>query len=800
MQKDFDNFEQLLKEVKFDRDAVGVNSSIRNRYPVRFVLFDNFKDSKLFVEELIGLGVTKMQKIVDWMDKVFPDQMLTYSDLANKIEQYIFDNDDSCIIVPFSELARYYDNNYIREFDALLSKVKGIQSSSAAFRLRQRIYIPMVGQYAKMSKFFEDSQSIIWHYANKDEETNVHVILSKSMYGVRGLESTFSVIPSITDWLKIWRDDEAKSSIISTSKTLFAFADNALPDNALTYTKCNNAFEFLIKGLHLDFGTIIYKDEDAAYWEQLAKAIDYNNFSLKQFVNQYFDIYNLSDYSIFIKTWFEYNDAFKRWLLTTYYLVKFDNRGYISRVLKECNSYTSQEFVTHAMLAIFDSENFDEDIKERECVIKFAVQNHISLSLQTENILKSKLENVVAEYGYSGALKFMSSLTNVERELIIEWLGTGMINLNQIQTLYPDLFLYLGKSIGITNVNQKWILDYCDLYKRCKVGNNYLDGLKCLIEEKNANPTTFNTWYNSFKTVRSIMDGRSDIEIFYWIDGLGIDWIPYIISLINKNQNSNVFVNEVLVARSILPTKTDVNKVELHKLAGESLSKKGDLDSFAHKCTPYPNYIIEELEIVKNAILDIISEHAGKKIAIISDHGLSYVAQLCPGYNLGNIKSDHHGRIAQRVMGVPPLDNKYVILDDGVTLCALRHNSLCEKIPNGQGCHGGCTPEEALVPIIIVSSEAKSSDYTINLTDNEISGTNPIISLRIKGVTSMDTPKLIYNNIGYNLNDKGDDKFVSERILLQQDIDYIEIRIGDFSKKFKLKINLGAEENDLFDI
>lgn len=47
-----------------------------------------------------------MQKIVDWMDKEHPDQILTHSCLANCIRQYIEDNSDSdCIIVPFSELA-----------------------------------------------------------------------------------------------------------------------------------------------------------------------------------------------------------------------------------------------------------------------------------------------------------------------------------------------------------------------------------------------------------------------------------------------------------------------------------------------------------------------------------------------------------------------------------------------------------------------------------------------------------------------------------------------------------------------
>lgn len=300
--------------------------------------------------------------------------------------------------------------------------------------------------------------------------------------------------------------------------------------------------------------------------------------------------------------------------------------------------------------------------------------------------------------------------------------------------------------------------------------------------------------------MRTELYGRKDIDIYYWIDGLGLDWIPFIIQLLEKYKNEDVFVNEVIVARSLLPTTTENNKTELSKLANNNLSKKGDLDAFAHKSSPYPRRIIEEMKIVKSAVEDIVSEHAGKKIAIVSDHGLSYLSQMRPGYNIGGIKSDHFGRCAYKNSSSLTQDDKYVILDDGNTLCALQHESLGAKITEGQGCHGGCTPEEVLVPIIIISSQQKSSEYVVSLIDNEITGNNPILNFHIKGVTSLDIPKLMYNKIGYNLKDMGNNKFISDRLDLHQGIDEVEIRIGSFSQKFKIKINLGAEEDDLFDL
>ncbi len=799
MNKDFEYIDHLIEEVVKDKAANGANSSMLNRYPVRFVLFDNFFDSKEFVSELIGLGVTKMQKIVDWMDKEHPDQILTHSYLANCIKQYIEDNSDSdCIIVPFSELARFYDNHTAKEFETLVSDIKGIQTTISGFNSRQRIYIPMIGQYGKMSKFFSDSQSIIWHLIGNKQENGYNLTLTQSTYQVIGLESDFTIIRSITDWLKVWRDENAKSNIISTSKSIYALADNAQPDNALSYTVCNNAYEFLTKGLHLDFGDIKYKKEDAGNWEKLAGEIEYKNFSFEKFFNKYFDIFDLTDHTVFVKTWFENTDHFKRWLLATYYTKRFCNKGYICQLLQECKLYNNQEFVSAAALSIFDMDNPEKHLDERAVILNYAHRNKIQLTDDTNDKLYRKLGNIALEYGYEAAIRYITGLSVGEKELMIQWVANGYVSINKLSNLYPQLYNYMEKSCGTSDIHQKWVLDYIDAYKQAKLANRYTDFISTSIDKKNANSVTFSSWYNQFSTVRTLLNGRKDIEVFYWIDGLGIDWIPFIMQLVEQYKSEGIFLNEIMIARSLLPSKTENNKADLLKLANGELSKKGDLDSFAHKLTSYPKYIIEEMNIVESAVKEIVSEHAGKKIAIISDHGLSYLSQLRTGYNLGGIKSDHYGRCAICKIGATTQDDKYITLDDGQTICSLRHNSLTAKIADGQGCHGGCTPEEVLVPIIIISSQRQSSEYSISLVDDAVSGNNPILIFRIKGVTNLEIPKLIYNNIGYNLNNQGNFRFESDRLELKQEIDEVEVRIGSYSQKFKIKINLGAEEEDLF--
>lgn len=800
MYRDFDDIDQLIEAVREDKDADGANASVLNRYPIRFVLFDNFGDSKAFIDKLVSVGgISKMQEIANWISPDKPDEMLTYSELADRICQSVRANEqDDCVFVPFSELARFYEE---KEFGSLVAKIKGVETSSKGYYRNQRVYVPMIGQLGKMESFCDDSQSMIWHCKSTSGiEHGYRMLLTQSTYGIKGLEQDFSIVPTIKAWLEMWRNESAKDNIICTSPSINALAHFAQPDNAFTYTVCHNAYEFLTQGLRLDFGDIVYRQEDASNWETLAQGIEYRNFSFDKFFNKYFDIFDLDDAEVFVKTWFDHSKHFERWLLVTYYTKRFCDRGYICQVLKEMSSYSNQDFVTAAALAIFTMENATALLDERAVVMNAAKMHRVQMTEDAENKLSKELEDIAVSKGYDMALRYMTGLTDTEKRLLIQWAGDGRIDINKLESVFPQLCHYLDRNFGVSTAGKKWVLEYMDAYKKAKVGNRYTDDVKNLIVQKNGSMVSFYTWYNMFKTVRTELAGRDDIEVYYWIDGLGIDWIPYIKWQLEKYESENVHLNDIKIARASLPTTTERNKADLLKLAGDSLSKKGDLDNFAHRQTPYPQYIIEELEIVEQAIDDIVHEHTGKKVAIVSDHGLSYLSQLCNGCNLGGIKSDHCGRLATIQTAGTTQDDKYVMLDDGTTICALRHESLCAKVANGQGCHGGCTPEEVLVPIFIISSQPRSSEYTVNLLDNEISGANPVLTFRIKGVTALDAPRLIYNKVGYNLNDEGDGRYTTDRIALVQDVDEAELHIGTYSQTFKLKIKLGAEEDDLFDL
>ncbi len=801
MFKEFPHINELFDWVVLDKNSVGSNENIANRYPIRFVLFDNFHDSFEFVSFMQNKLGCIVESVSNWMDDEYNDAIITYTKIADKIAEYAIKHPfQDSVIAPFSELARFYDNMKNLEFDSLVSTIKAIETTSVAYTKKQRIYIPIIGLEGKMSKFYNNSQIFIWYFKNIDEQFNYNLVLTNGTdYDIKGIEDRFTVVLNMNQWLRIWRDKNIRKEILSTSSSLFANAEFAQPDNAFSFSVCHNVYEFLIKGLGLDFKTIEYKEKDENHWIRLAKEIDLTNFTFEKFFNKYFHIDDLADYNVFLKTWFDCIDDFEKWLLTNYYINKFCQEGYLCKAIINTCSYNNYDFFAAVSLTIFELENAEGYLEERNICLQQAYHRQIKLTNEVQEILRTKLLNLSTQKGFSTAIRYFSPLTEVEKLLAVNWLGEGKISKEDIKPFFPDLYNYLSRSFGANVPSQNWIYDYIDEYKRCKISNKYSDCIETIIKKYNKSLLSFNHWYQDFKTTKTILSERTDIEVYYWIDGLGIDWIPYVSERISKAQN--IYLNEVNIARAFCPTTTANNKADLLDLSLNSLQKIGDLDIHAHKQgSQYPTYIIEEFGIVNSSIDKVLNEYAGKKIAIVSDHGLTALSQMRDGLNLGGVESDHNGRFAVKTTCKPESDNNYILLEDDKTMCALGHESLCAKIPIGQSAHGGCTPEEVLVPIFIISSIKNANTWTAILITKEVSGSNPVVIYDIKGIDHNDIPYIVYNNKRYELNLLEENTYRSDRLALAEGITDIKLHISSSSISSQIKVNLGVEEEDLFDL
>ena len=78
MYKVIDSVEELYQEIEIDKNWTGAECSLRNRYPLRFVLFESFNDFNAFVQECSNHCVF-VQGMDKWMDEGNDDELMTYS-------------------------------------------------------------------------------------------------------------------------------------------------------------------------------------------------------------------------------------------------------------------------------------------------------------------------------------------------------------------------------------------------------------------------------------------------------------------------------------------------------------------------------------------------------------------------------------------------------------------------------------------------------------------------------------------------------------------------------------------------
>lgn len=807
MHKSFTSLDELFAHIKEDKEWTGANAAQHNRYPIRFVLFENFADFNQFIIDRPA-GIYKYS-IDTMLDPENPDEFVSYTELSKEIRSFtkkIPIND--FVIYPFSEIARFYDNECCKEFDSLVTTIRGQQAPEDAQNAHVRIYIPIVGMQGKMGKFMNDNSTFVWDYKSGiDRGTYQLVITNGTTYEVGGLEQEYSVVHNLYEWLKLWeKGEKVKRTIICSSPNIYANAPFAQPDNAFTYIECHNAYEFLTRGLNMDFGCAIEpNEEELPYWERLAKDIDVSNFNFDVFVKEKVDTFTLNSGADYIKSWFDCSDDYERWLLTLYFRKVSKGEGYIYRAISQCASFSKSELFSNIATLIFDESIKDQFILERREAMKLAAEHGVKITDEATKKLKAKLAAIAVSPEQGGvyqAVKLLTPLTDAELQLCIEWVAKGCVKPSEIKDVFPALYHYLEPlAINSLDNSSQWIAEYFDTYRRSKIADYIEPNVFGIINDKNADATAFHGWLDNFKTVRTIMHNRSDIDVIYWIDGLGVDWIPFIRDIISQYTKEHVYLNEIYVAAADIPTTTSVNKPKLQSLLpeGETLEKSGDVDSFAHVAKTYPQYIIDEMSIVENAIRKVLDEYNGKKIAFVSDHGITYLSQLEEGLKLGGLKSDHEGRLAV-YSGSLVDDKKYVKLDDGKTVCALTHHSLTDKVNKGHGAHGGCTPEEVLVPIIIVSSQKNANNYSVKIENDEIDGTNPVLRFIIRGLSSIDVPSIVYNEVSYHLSPIGGDVFQSERLNLVDTATKVKVCInGNPYKTFSIKVATGAQEDDLFD-
>lgn len=804
----FSSLAELTKEIIRDRET---HDMLAQRYAVRFIMLNNFNEFKELAKFMANIGVETLDLETLMED---PDEWITNDELKEAIKACKV----STFVTPFSEVVRFYNDDDFRGFFNEIMLLEDIHNPN------KRIYIPLVGLQNRFTDFLNHFARIqesapVWRYDAEPQSVDVYFAKYKDF--ILPNVSIQCQLDTLRDWLMFWKKQAPQKRIVCTSAPIAAKHKYSKPDNIFNFTRIANAYEFMTQFLELKF-PFNYDNGEKIFWEQLLKNLDKNkleNFTFEAFVRTSFNKVKLNAADI-IGEWTTATAlTYDRWLLKNYvqHTSFADEFPYISTCMDSVSSLSDESqlismIATRILYNDIPTNKFSQYASERRGII---IENHYlfeqTLTEEEQNWLFERVKEIFQKQGdLNSAIELCTGVFDFEKKLLMGWSIHYPNNkrlLEAVNTFYPEYAAYLKTNMpSHFKTENQWVIDYIKAYKRAKMEDKYLDEISHLIKTKNNTAANFYKWYFEFDETHGVLAEVNSNLVYhpdqvYWIDGLGAEFLSYILYLVDK-EKSGLKIIRSQITRSLLPSSTHHNRFE-----GDNVKKYGELDALGHDSHGYKHFdtLKEELKVIKSIIQDILASCKKKKctVAIVSDHGLSCLSRKVPSKKYEG-KFEHEGRYVKTSDGAQT-DSDYLVHEneeDGQKYkVALTHSSL-SKVPTHQ-VHGGCTPEEVLVPFILLSNKdlANNVKYQIKYVGDDIMLSNPVVNVTI--IPQPSSVTLTCEGKVYNMDRVG----TGWTILLQnitEGTHFIDIKpTGAESTEIKIKVvGIGANTDidDMFNL
>ena len=727
------SFEELKLIICQDAQS---KDMLSQRYAVRFIMLDNFdtyRDLKLYLKDELNIPLLELENLPleQYGEK---DMWISIDDLRNAFKQITM----TTLVTPFSELARFYPDNIFSGFFNEISLLEDTQHPD------KRIYVPLIGLQNRIITFLNhfsriDESAPIWRCNTGKQE--VHVYLSKYKGFKIPTDSTQHVLANFYDWLRFWKTTAPQEKIVCTAEPVVVNYESSRPDNIFTFSQIDSAYDFITQFLDIHLPIVRNEDEEH-FWDELLKNIDKQNpasFSFNAFVIRRFNKLHF-DSNELLKEWgTENNTEFDRWLLKNYALTSDTiHNNYLLGCLRDIDihspHYLFEEIAQKLMLSV-DAKNDNAQKEERR---QLMANNAILFSKWVSGSVQQWLQTEIIQSVQKGSIDWaVSQCTDTfdfEKRLYVAWYclhnKSGEFTFSNLKQHYPEMAAYLmGLAPYSCQSGQEWIINYFNIYRQAKIKDDFTPEIEEQINLFNANDDTFYHWYHSLQNAHDRLAGEN-VDKIYWIDGLGAEFYPLIHYFIETAQ-TNFQIETSCFTRANLPSSTEHNRFD-----SEKVIKYGALDELAHSSHKYKQYLtlIDEIATLKDIINEILKDNQSSpgRIAIVSDHGLSCLSRKVDSKKLTK-QAEHEGRFYELDDDSLKNDSDFIVHQnetDGKKYCvALRHASLGNR-PTHE-VHGGCCPEEIIVPFVIISNSGNRANYKIKESANRIPLSNPELEFSI---------------------------------------------------------------------
>lgn len=680
----FSSLEDLIAHLQQEKEK-------KDRFATRFILVASWQQWR----ELIKALKFRVDETIFLSHFCMGDDLFPYlQGVLNTLEET--GEEKTVLLLPFAEWLRldWEDGS------KLLFKI--VQLTEGRIK---RLYVPLLaaqemleGGLGIFNRYRDGLLPPIWHL-KEEEEGKCRLIVAP--FAAKGMGKEFTRLNGIKNYLSFWEEGGAPSIWLVTSWA----PSLSSPIQAVNFKVkiYHNAFSFV----SVCFGEKLERDwGEEKQWQWLGEKVEAET-DFDGLCGKILNVKNYDGKTLFIR-WQSYN-ADEQWLVWLWGKLREEKGSYLGAVLERTQKVTDLE--KEAAIAIFSLSPTVELCQQRRELLAM-LQVH-SMPAEFWDFY-SKLQEPLKK------LQVLTDLSEREKEQVVMVVGSLLekeANGNwreYLQVVYPDLWSYLQNVPVKDDFAANYFRAYCVSRVKDKVDEKLKKAQEEWSEEK----------YWSYRPRLEVIEAERKKEAkVIWVDGMGIEWANLLASELQKGEEE-VEV-EVEVVRAALPSVTEANKE--WKDFDEWV--ENELDKYAHDSKySFPAYFIKSLERIKNVARKVKEElELFPRVVITSDHGLSRFAvfegekkELPPGYTV-----ERGGRYASPAKEgsagyeVKDEDRRKMVVKGG-NLIWLTYDRFKGGGYSGGETHGGATPEECLVPVIIVYRGRKTVRVTVLNKDERV--------------------------------------------------------------------------------
>jgi len=662
--RSFATTDELISFLKTERRK-------RERFGTRFVLVQG----RNAWDDLIQTLIPEVGRVVRLSD--FCSGHDTFPDM-NRLVAYLEGETAGCssiLLTPLAECIR---------LDPTAGRIIRTLAEWPAERL-ERIYVPL---FAAEELFFPEIEHVprynegllpeLWSLAG---EGDVEITVAPFYPSFE----TATVVKGIKDYLNLWEQRSAREIWLVTDLAQW------LPKRK-TRSECRvrlyqSSFDYIRKQLRWEDIREEWGTPDQ--WKWLAEQLQEHD-NLDRLCARSLNVVGYQANQLFA-LW-QGLDESRRWLVWLWSKARAAAGTYLHHVL--ANNDLIENFNYAAVMGVFTLPRSAAISRERKDLL-----HHLGVHVMPADFWERyrELSDPVDR------LAVLTDLSEDEQAELVRCVGELLVRNSReqwweyLEVAWPELNWYLQPA----GTGDDFADRYFPAYVSCRLKDRVDEELAELIRG----------WANDQRLWS--YRGRSDQlateraagATVLWVDAMGAEWTGLLTRLLTRQAEVEC---EIRIARGQLPTVTEANK---EWETGEKVLR--DLDDVAHHYDyQFPKSLLNEINAIKHVAAEALSLlEQFPEVVITSDHGLSRFAAR-EGVKVdppAGAQVDARGRYAQVPAGYEQNgDGPWVVRDGAVYL--VTHDGFRGGSTHHGEVHGGATPEEYLVPIIIArKTNAKAS-------------------------------------------------------------------------------------------